>query len=153
MGLGDLIPEDTSSGSKSYKKYGSHPADEKLSRWKDEFQERFPTEVEITFIEVSPELEKTLARNYYKVRDGEEIRYIRISEKVFSMSEWYQRQVLLHSMAQLWMNQMGVGEINAGHSIKKWVFGQVGCMINAVDVDSDEWRLLAEPFLDESMKR
>lgn len=153
MGLDDLIPEHENSGTRSLKKYGSHPADEKLENWVEEFRERFPTEVDIDFIEVSPELEKTLARTYFRKRDGEMVRYIRISEQVLEMAPWYQRQVLLHTITQLWMNQMGAKEIDAGHAIKKWVCGQVGCMINAVDVDSDEWQLLAEPFLDEDMKR
>lgn len=153
MGLDDLIPEETDSGSNQLRKYGSHEADEKLENWIDEFQSRFPTDVRIDFIEVSPELTKSIARWYVKPRDGEEVRYVRVSEKLIDMEEWYQRQVILSVMSEMWMNQMGAKEMEAGHAIKKWVKGQVGCIINAVDVESEEWRILAEPFIDEDLKR
>lgn len=153
MGLENLIDDEDSIESISkYKKYGHHEYNDILERWVDEFQDRFPEEVEIEFVEVSSAMESKAAYTYFRYINEEEICFIRISENVIDNEDWFIKQTVLHCMVDAYLRQLGADDIDAGHSIRNWVRGRVGCIINAVDVDSDEWKLIAEPFLEDDMK-
>lgn len=154
MGLEDLLDDDISAGVASasqFRRYGSHEADEKLERWVDEFQERFPEPIELDFIEVSPQLENTAARFYRKERDDEQFAYIRVAEKTLEREEWWQRNVLLNQMVIAYIQQRGYHDISTGSSLFKWLCGNVGCVINQVDTSSMEWQDLAEPMMEQEM--
>lgn len=154
MGLEDLLDDDVATGEASasqFRRYGQHDADEKLEDWFEEFQDRFPGRVELDFIEVSPQLENTAARFYRKERDGNEFKYVRIAEKTLERDEWWQRNVLLNNMVIAYCHQHGYHDVSTGSSLFKWLCGNVGCVINQVDVSSMEWQDLAEPMMGPEM--
>lgn len=152
MGLDSLVEENTSSTPHNYRKYGDHNFNETLEEWVNEFQNRFPIDVKINFVEVSPALNKNHAKTYVRHENNEQIIYIRVSENIIDKDDWYIRQILLHSMVNAYLMQIGANELGASHSIKKWLCGRVGCRINAVSMNSEEWKLIAEPFIEEDMR-
>lgn len=152
MGLEQL--DDVQLNSQSGRAYPDHPEDETHYEWFDEFQDRFPEEIECDFIEVSTGIEKYNAKSYKEHEDShrERDQYIRIAEHFLDSPTWRRRQTLLHEMVHLYCYQNDHIDVSDGSHIFKWLCGQVGCVINQVNTNSERWEDLAEPFIDEDMK-
>ena len=154
MGLGNLIDDDinteeqTSSGH-PLQRYGGHEKDEQLQEAIDELAGRFPIHPQIEFIEVSPRMSKTPARLYTKERDGEEVKYIRVSESFTNRTESDIRQSLLYLLVQAYFKELGFEDISPANDEFKWVCGQVGAPTNPIDTRGDAWRLACAPMLEE----
>lgn len=152
MGLGQLI--DDKGGSKTDSspvspRYGHHEYNDTLSEWVDELNERFPVEVDIEFIEVSPQLSSNATKLYVKKIDGDLYQYIRVKEGLWEDREWFARQRILYLMVSAYFNQIGMSNIGPANDEFKWVCGRVGAMTNPIDPTEDTWELGCTPFLSE----
>lgn len=142
MSLEDFKQEDST----SYKRYGSHEYDEKLEKLANKFDSRFPVNLEIDFIEVSPSMEKHAAITYK--RDGKHY-YIRFSESYLENStEEEIKRTLLHEMVHVYLYQRGYSNHSHGR-VFRWVLGRVGGSFTGESIHSDRWEHCIKPFLDE----
>jgi len=142
MGLEDF-QSDTGSG---YKQYGHHEYNEKLEQWMKEFQEKFPVELQIEFIEVSPQMNKHAAMAY---RREASTYYIRVSETYINQST--DRDIkftLLHEMVHVYFYQMGYKRTRHDKYFR-WVAGRVGADMTRMSIDDEKWKDCIEPFLNE----
>jgi len=142
MGLEDF----KATKNQGYRRYGSHKYDKKLERWVEEFQHRFPVELDIEFVEVSPNLSKHSAKAYR--REGT-IYFIRMSE--FYMDNYSDkscRLTLLHEMVHVYFYQMGYSDTNHDKYFR-WVLGRVGGSIRGVGISNPKWQQCVRPFLEE----
>lgn len=146
MGLGDFseIPNQ-SDAERKYRTYPIHEYQDKLDNMVDELQERFPQEVEVDFIEVSPEMTRTWGYTYYKSGG---IKYIRIAERLLSKPDEQVKMVVLHEMVHCYMHQIGYGDVSDNDDLFEWVLGRVGAHSSGRPFDADDWKDIAEPFLD-----
>ena len=144
-GLDGLIDEGVSDV-QEYKHYGHHDWNSKLQSMVDELQERFPVEVEVGFIEVSPEMSKHGGLTYKKPEGY----FIRISEYIITNhSKEYVRTVVAHEMAHIYMWQIGRGELTEKSPLFSWVLGRVGGTVSGYSDECPEWIEVAQPFLKE----
>lgn len=140
MGLEDFKSE----RSNGYKKYGHHEYNDRLEEWKDEMQEEFPIELDIEFVEVSPEMTKHNGMAYRRDKDTY---YIRISENYIERnSKKKVRLTLLHEMVHVYFYQRGYGDTNHDKYFR-WVVGRVGASMTNMTIDSTKWKHCIEPFL------
>lgn len=132
-----------------YRAYPKHDYEDKLWRWFNELEERFPCEVECDFIEVSPRMTKYNAKAYW--RTDPQSQFIRVAK--FYIDEEPDeniRETILHEMVHLYTYQEGfANSVNDASRIFTWICGQVGVKINQVPTRSAEWRHLAEPFIED----
>lgn len=159
MGLGDLIPDDVSeeSASGSKRRYGHHEFNETLEEWVEELEERFPYDLNIDFIEVSPQLESNDARIYTDYdEDGRLYHYIRIRDGMWEGVDeddeskyWKARQAILYLMVRAYFNVLGMGDIGPNRDEFKLVCGMVGAATNPVDQNDDEYIRSVTPFMSE----
>lgn len=139
MGLHDF------SGSKSeHRAYNGHPKEDQLEEWKDELQERFPVDLDIEFIEVSPKMSKHYGKAYYRGDTA----FIRISQDYIESNE--DRKVkltLLHEMCHVYFYQMGYKETNHDKYFR-WVVGRVMASMTSMTIDNKKWQKTIEPFFE-----
>jgi len=142
MALEDFETED----SNRYKTYGSHDYDEELEQMIEEFQDRFPIELKIEFIEVSPRMEKHQAMAY---RRGSSY-YIRVSESFINRSD-YERisRTVLHEMVHVYLYQMGYEGSNHDKYFR-WIVGRVGASMTHASINDAKWQDCIEPFIKEA---
>lgn len=140
MGLGEFT-NDTAEN--SY--YASHPADDKLNEWLDEFEEKFPEPIDVEFVEVSRKMTKSHAKAYWDAESGE--KYIRIADFVLEQfDEEHQRRVLIHEMVHVYMYQNGYN-YSDHDDIFTWVLGRVGADISGIGPGHEQHDIMME-FLD-----
>jgi len=138
MGLNDIVPEEQqqSNAEESYRQYSVHEYEDTLIGWIDELQDRFPEEVQVDFIEVSPEMTST---HGYAYRKPGGIQYIRIAEFVTEdYPQWYQKMVVLHEMVHMFMYQRGMDDVSDGDPLFEWVLGTVGADVNGLGPETTE---------------
>ena len=148
MGLDQFRETDTAAGAARFRSFGQHEMEDQLNEWADQFQERFPEEVRIDFIEVSPQMTKCNGKAYSRKRDGERYQYIRIAEGRLSDSEEDLKLTLLHEMVHLYTYQKGYTNITERDPVFTWLLGRVGANVSRVGTYEDKWKDLAEPMLD-----
>lgn len=143
MGLKDLVEEENNHGKRQYPE---HPREEEFLEWIDEFQDRFPEEVGVDFLEVSPRMTKTWGYAYYR----EDSQYIRLSEYlVKNCPDSTIKRVILHEMVHLYSHQIGYGELTERDPLFTWVLGRVGAHVSGYSPSGQEWNDVVEPFLEE----
>jgi predicted SprT family Zn-dependent metalloprotease len=143
MGLEDF----NGSGGNDYKQYGHHEYNEKLENWMEEFQDRFPIELQIEFVEVSTQMSKHAAKAYQRDSDTY---YIRVSETYIDRSS--DRPIkftLLHEMVHIYFWQKGYKKTNHDKYFR-WVAGRVGADMTRITIDNEKWKDCIEPFLGEN---
>lgn len=133
------------SKSSKNKAHGHHPYNEKLETWADELEERFPIDLDINFVEVSPQMTKTYGKAFYSSYDQ---CYIRIAEYVVeSKSEKEVKLILLHEMCHIYFYRMGYG--NTGHDkYFRWVVGRVMADMTNTSIHNKKWKDCIEPFFE-----
>lgn len=142
MGLDDF--KDTSSNEREM--YRDHDYDEKLEVMMENLQQRFPCELKIDFIEVSPRMTKTRATAYK--RDGETY-YIRVSaEYIESANDDRIMLTVLHEMCHVYFYQKGFSDTNHDKFFR-WVVGRVGASMTRTNTYSYKWQETIEPFLED----
>lgn len=157
MGLDNLVNEKGGTGSGNrFRAYPYHEFEDQCWEWFNEFQERFPIEIEADFIEISDQITKVNARAYWRIRDNEYYQFIRLSEKFINNAQtWRIKQCILHEMVHLYFYQLGYRnddkKVTDGSTIFKWVCGAVGAKVNQIPVYTQEWQKCAEPFIDDSL--
>jgi len=152
MGLAQLIDDKGDSNSTSSPvspRYGHHEYNDTLRAWVDEFNERFPVEVDIEFIEVSPQLKSNATKLYAKHKEGDLYQYIRVKEGLWEQGEWFVRQRILYLMVSAYFNQIGMPKIGPANDEFKWVCGRVGAATNPIDFRESTWKDGCTPFLTE----
>jgi len=108
----------------------------------------FPEEVQVDFVEVSPNMENYAGKAFKKYKGGERYLYIRISEHW--LEQWSDQRVyrmVKHEMAHIYVWQNGFEDISDAQHMFTWLLGRVGGHTNKVPDHVDEWQELAEPFL------
>lgn len=131
--------------SSEYKMYRGHEYDEKLDEMVEEFQDKFPVDLRVDFIEVSPRMSKHHAMAYK--RPGSKY-YIRVSESFIERSsEKRIRMTVLHEMVHVYFYQMGYSDTNHDKFFR-WVVGRVGASMTNTSIKSRKWRQCIEPFLE-----
>lgn len=142
MGLDDF----QSKKEKGYKQYGYHEYNEWLENLVKQFQEKFPIELDIEFVEVSPQMNKCNAKAYR--RDGDTY-YIRVSESFINRSTHREiKFTLLHEMVHVYFYQMGYSDTNHDKYFR-WVAGRVGADMTGMSIRDKKWEGCIEPFLGE----
>jgi predicted SprT family Zn-dependent metalloprotease len=132
--------------SNSREMYSQHDYDEKLELMLENLEKRFPVDLKIDFIEVSPRMTKTRAKAYK--RDGNTY-YIRISEEfIHDATDERIELTVLHEMCHVYAYVKGFSEINH-NKFFRWIVGRVGASMTYSSVYSQEWIELIEPFLDD----
>lgn len=149
-GLKDLL-KDAAGGTREdhpHRHYPYHEFEDKAWEWFNEYEKRFPTDVECDFIEVSTKMTSHHAKAYY--RDGGKHQFIRFSKSyVERANDWKLSRTLLHEMVHLYCYTHGHKDVSDGSHIFKWLCGAVGAPINPVRYESPEWIDLAEGFITE----
>ena len=142
MGIDDFITEKQD----RHKVYQSHDKDEKLEQIIDEYQERFPVELRVDFVEVSPRMERCNAKAYK--RAGKKY-YIRVSENYIERAtEEELRRTVLHEMVHVYLYQKGYSD--HGHDkYFRWVLGRVGGSMTGSTIHDMNWEKCIEPFIEE----
>lgn len=132
-----------------YRTYPKHEFEDTLWKWFHRFEDEFPCEIKCDFIEISPNITRYNAKAFYRYNPKSE--YIRFSKNyIEKYNNQYLRRTLLHEMVHLYTYQKGFeGDVHDHSPIFKWLCGQVGTSINEVSYRSDEWKKLAEPFLND----
>lgn len=142
MGLEEFETE----SSDKHNVYQSHEKDEKLEQIIEEYQERFPVELRIQFIEVSPKMEQKHAMAYK--RAGKKY-YIRVSESFIQRSTEEQlRRTVLHEMCHVYLYQQGLSGHGHGKYFR-WVVGRVGASMTHSTIHDVKWEKCIQPFIDE----
>lgn len=137
MGLGDLGPD--KGDSNHYKQYARHEEQDRIEEIMEEAKSRFPTEPEIDFIEVSPEMTRHHGFYYHR----EESQYIRVAEEMVEEYPWYYiERVIRHEMVHAWMYQNGYPDFDDNSRIFEWVCGKVGADVTKADIDSEEYEII-----------
>jgi predicted SprT family Zn-dependent metalloprotease len=142
MGIDDFITEKQD----RHKVYKTHDKDEKLEQLIEEYQERFPVELRIDFVEVSPRMERCNAKAYK--RAGKKY-YIRVSEEYLERAtEEELRRTVLHEMVHIYLYQRGYSKHGHGKYFR-WVLGRVGGSMTNSTIHSTKWEKCIEPFIEE----
>lgn len=145
MGLGNFKKSGGTSEVEKYRQYGHREYNLELESMVDELQEQFPEEIEVGFIEVSPEMTKTQGFAYYKPEGN----YIRIAEKVIeSHSRDQIKRAVAHEMVHLWMHQIGREDISDEDRIFNWALGVVLADVSGYHQNSQIWEDIAEPMIE-----
>jgi predicted SprT family Zn-dependent metalloprotease len=141
MGIDKFLQE----GKDKHKLYGGHEYDEKLEKWVDELDERFPVNLRIKFIEVSPRMNKNRAMAYR--REGKKY-YIRVSESFIERSTDRRiKLTVLHEMVHVYFYQTGASEEKHGKYFR-WVLGRVGGSFTRESIHDEKWQACIEPFIE-----
>lgn len=132
--------------SNKYKRYGHHEYNERLENWVDELQERFPIDLNIEFIEVSPQMTKYNAKAYK--RDGNTY-FIRVSERYTNLyADEAVKLTVLHEMVHVYFYQMDYGDTNHDKYFR-WVCGRVMASMTNMSVEDQKWKDCIEPFIEQ----
>jgi predicted SprT family Zn-dependent metalloprotease len=130
----------------SHKAHGHHEYNSTLEDWVDEMKDRFPVDLDIEFIEVSPRMTSTNAKAYMKP-DG--TKYIRVSEDyIYAVPDRRVKMTVLHEMCHIYFYQVGYPDANHDKFFR-WVVGRVGASMTHCDTTGDKWVNCIEPFLDD----
>lgn len=141
MGLEDFQSENAG----SYQAHPPHEYNSKLRDWADEFEERFPTKLDIDTIEVSPKMTTTRGAAYYEMNGDT---YIRISRNFIESSpDEHIKLVLLHEMAHVYFYNHGYTETNHDKYFR-WVVGRVGANMTYTSMNDKKWESIIQPFID-----
>lgn len=142
MGIDDFLTQKQD----RHKVYKSHDKDEKLEEIIEEFQDRFPVELRIAFVEVSPKMENNQAKAYK--RNGKKY-YIRVSENFLQYSTEEQlRRTILHEMVHVYLYQRGYSKHGHGKYFR-WILGRVGGSMTRSSIHNVKWEKCIEPFIEE----
>lgn len=126
--------------------YRSHDYEEKLDQMIQRNEEKFPIDLDIDFVEVSPRMEKTRAKAHKKP-DGSY--YIRVSKKfIETHSDERIELTVIHEMVHIYFYRQGFTDHGHGKYFR-WVLGRVGGSMTNSTVYEREWRECIEPFLKE----
>jgi len=146
MGGLDKLVDSEIPGVQEYKQYGHHEWNDKLQSMVDELQERFPIEIQVGFIEVSPQM----TRCEGNATNREEGYYIRVAEFcVEQASEEYVKTVVAHEMAHIYLWQLGHDDLTEKSAVMSWVLGQVGGTVSGYHEEARVWQDVCKPFLKE----
>lgn len=139
MGLDDFASPNSTSG---HRAYTGHPKEEQLEEWEDELNERFPIDLDIEFIEVSPKMSKHQGKAFYRSN----VNFIRISKQhIENDSDRKVKLTLLHEMCHVYFYQMGYKD--TGHDkYFRWVVGRVMADMTNISIDAKKWQDTIEPF-------
>lgn len=141
MGLDNFQTDVTSH---DYKRYGHHEYNEILESKIDEYRDRFPIDLDIEFVEVSPMMEKNNACVYYK----EDCVFIRFSESFIGRgSDGLIFRTLLNCMVEIYCYRQGHEDIDRNKYFR-WIVGRVGGGMSG-RYNEEEWVDLLLPFLKE----
>lgn len=141
MGLEDFKSESDS----HYKQYGYHEYNEKLEKWADEMEDRFPIDLNIEFVEVSPQMEQMRGMAYRRDNDTY---YIRLAEWFVGIrSDERIKFTLLHEMVHVYFYRQGHSNTNHDKYFR-WVVGRVGASMTNMKTSDLKWKQCIEPFLD-----
>jgi predicted SprT family Zn-dependent metalloprotease len=141
MGLEDFKSESDS----HYKQYGYHEYNEKLEKWADEMEERFPIDLNIEFVEVSPQMNQTRGMAY---RRDNSTYYIRLAEWFVGIkSDERIKLTLLHEMVHVYFYRQGYSDTHHDKYFR-WVVGRVGASMTNMAITDRKWQQCIEPFLE-----
>lgn len=139
MGLHDF-----NNSNSEHRAYKEHPKEEKLEEWKEQLNERFPIDLEIEFIEVSPKLSKHCGKAYYRG----DTTFIRISQDyIENNTDRKVKLTLLHEMCHIYFYQMGYKDTNHDKYFR-WVVGRVMASMTGMSIDNKKWKKAIEPFFE-----
>lgn len=148
MALDDFKTQNLSSEDR-YREYPDHEYNSRLENLVDDLQHRFPEEVEVDFIECSPNMDKHFGMAYYKSTNRGVIRYIRMSEKYIDAWNFNKVEMaVLHEMAHIYFHQKGYKDITERDPRFTWVLGRLGALISEVPTSNDCWEDCLKPFLE-----
>lgn len=149
MGLGEFTNQgDLTVAEQHFRTYPTHEEEEKFEKMVEELQSRFPEEIRVDFIEISPKMTRTDGYAYFRDRDGVSCQYIRIAEKALDYPDYYQKMIVAHEMVHIYCNQKGYGDVSDGDRFFEWILGRVCADINGTSYRTEEWNDLINPFLD-----
>lgn len=149
MGLKDFVEDESGSSSSSYKRYGQHEANERLEAVIEANQEKFPEEIEVDFVEVSPQMTETALRTYTKGEYPDGTAFIRVSEGFLDHPEGLQVSILLNAMVTVYFWQNGQMDKAGSTDLYKWVCGRVSAQLNNLRNDEEAWYSVGEPMMSE----
>lgn len=142
MGLEAFQSEPTN----KYKRYSGHEYDERIEDWEDSLEDRFPKDLNIDFVEISPKMSKHNGMAYR--RDGNTY-FIRLSENyVDNSTDKEIKLTLLHEMVHIYFHRMGYHDTNHDKYFR-WVAGRVGASMTRMSIKDKKWQDCIEPFLEE----
>lgn len=142
MGIDDFITEKQD----RHKVYKTHDKDEKLEQLIEKFQDRFPVELRIDFVEVSPRMERHSAKAYK--RAGKKY-YIRVSEEYLERATDEElKRTIIHEMVHIYLYQRGYDDHGHGKYFR-WILGRVGGSMTRSSIHDTKWEKCIEPFIEE----
>lgn len=142
--------EDFSRGSShDHKQYNYVNLDNQLEDIVKELQSKFPEEVEVDFIEASPQLQSCAGKAYYRTNANlERTNYIRIKKSLAEENSERTKRVVLHEMCHVYMYQKGFTEVTEKDVLFQWLCGRVGADPTGIYEGSKEWREVIGPMLE-----
>lgn len=133
-----------SSDNSTHRAYNKHPKEDQLEEWKEELQSRFPVNLDIEFIEVSPKMSKHYGMAYYRGNTT----FIRISQHfIENYSDRKVKMTLLHEMCHVYFYQMGYKDAKHDKYFR-WVVGRVMASMTGMTTDNKKWQETIEPFFE-----
>lgn len=148
MALDDFIKGvETSS---SFKAFNYHELDKQLEEMVEEAQSRFPEEVDVEFIEASPQLQRYSGKAYkdYDDEGHQYVQYIRIKKNLAEKNNAETKRVVLHEMAHVYLYQKGLDHVTEKDVTFQWLCGRVMADPSDVFEGSKEWDRVIEPMLE-----
>jgi len=151
MGLGDFtdehIPDKT--GISRFSTYNYDEREDLVWDWINEFQDKFPEEVQCDMVEIAPRDVSYHAHAYWRKRDGVDYQYLRVSETAFDDGEWLARSVVLHEMCH-YLYQIGMKDVTERSPMFSWLLGRVGAHVSGMRTEGDQWQEM-ERFLPDDL--
>jgi predicted SprT family Zn-dependent metalloprotease len=142
MGLDNFKSSSTSaSGSTT-----EHPYIPKIERWIEEFEDRFPVEINVEKVEVSSRMENMFAKAIFSATKDTTIR---VSEKFINNSEdRIIKYTILHEMAHIYFYRQGFPKTKHDKYFR-WVVGRVVGDLTHMSHPNEKWEQCIEPFIQE----
>lgn len=141
MSLDDLFADQESEAKRKYKDEDK----EKLESIVEEYQRRFPEELDIDFIETSARMKSMHGKAYYE--PGGKM-YIRISEDfMHSVPIDRLKMVVLHEMVHIYLYQKGYKDENHSKYFR-WILGRVGGSFTYENIPNKKWNDCIKPFIE-----
>lgn len=121
------------SGTKQYKRYNETEKDKTLEQILNNNRHKFPIELDIDFIEASPEMKSMAVRTYFKTNDGKKITYIRVRSDIVEEENEILEKTVLEAMASVFLDQVLDDTVEMNSALHHWVCGQVGAYVGIED--------------------
>lgn len=136
-----------------HKAFNHTELDEKLESIVEECQERFPKEVQVDFIEASPQLKKHAGMAYRRSSTDEDGNFkysifIRIKKSLAEKGGTDLKMVILHEMVHCYMYQHGIDASEKSVAFQ-WMCGRVMGDPSDIFKGDKEWDKVIQPFIDE----